>query len=118
MTCNGMEIARRTAPISPALGVTPPSNRALHNSTRFPPPRSAATADSTESMQTSTRTLRFMPDPSISLAGSSRLMLAQPHYRDAQAHQHQAEPSLLADAFVEKSGRADRSREIAQRGYG
>src|SRR6185437_14106834 len=50
----------RTAAINPKLGVTPPSIRPLHNSTRCAPPRSAAIADATESAQTSSRTGSFI----------------------------------------------------------
>src|SRR5579863_2992427 len=56
MTCKGTDTAARAVSISPALGVTPPSINPLHSSMRAPPPRSAATAEATESTQTSTRT--------------------------------------------------------------
>src|SRR5436309_11264155 len=55
-----MDIRSRTVAISPELGVTPPSSRLLHNSTRCAPPFSAATADSTESTQISRRILSFI----------------------------------------------------------
>src|SRR5271170_3756997 len=55
MTCRPMETWARTVPISPALGVIPPSIKSLHNSMRAAPPCCAATADATESTQTSMR---------------------------------------------------------------
>src|SRR3979409_2315153 len=54
MTCKPIWIFCRTVAMSPALGVIPPSTRSQHNSTRCAPPRSAATAESVESMQIST----------------------------------------------------------------
>src|SRR5580658_8310356 len=48
-----MAIWRRTEAIKPAPGVMPPSSRSEQSSTRFAPPRSAAIADSTESIHTS-----------------------------------------------------------------
>src|ERR1700756_5756206 len=48
-----MSTAARTALMRPALGVIPPSLRALHNSMRSAPPLAAATADSRESTQIS-----------------------------------------------------------------
>src|SRR5437763_2883095 len=67
MTQISMEILLRTVEISPALGVTPPSRRLLHNSMRCAPPRSAAIADSTESAQTSriTESLIYPLLPSV-----------------------------------------------------
>src|SRR5215510_2650112 len=53
MTCSPILICLRTAAIMPALGVVPPSGRPAHSSTRSAPPRSAFTADSTESRQIS-----------------------------------------------------------------
>src|ERR1041385_3388011 len=55
MTCRSISIFLRTAAIMPALGVVPPSGRPAHNSTRSAPPRSELTADSTESIQISSR---------------------------------------------------------------
>src|SRR5690349_18954550 len=54
ITNRGMRTAAFTAAIIPALGVVPPSYRLSHSSRRPAPPRSAATADSTESTQAST----------------------------------------------------------------
>jgi len=53
MTIRPIVSASRVAAIIPALGVVPPSIRSSHSSTRCAPPRWAATADSTESRQTS-----------------------------------------------------------------
>src|SRR5690242_6971750 len=50
-----MDTFDRTASSSPTLGVMPPSIKLLHNSIRCAPPRSAATADATESTHTSIR---------------------------------------------------------------
>src|SRR5262245_60810219 len=56
ITCSLIPRRSRAIAIAPALGVVPPSNKLSHNSTRSAPPRSAASADSTESTQTSTIT--------------------------------------------------------------
>src|SRR5579863_8738836 len=55
-----MDNLERTASSSPTLGVTPPSSKSLHNSTRCAPPRPAATAEATESTQTSMSTCSVM----------------------------------------------------------
>src|ERR1035438_8314359 len=60
MTCRPMETRARTMPIRPALGVIPPSIKSLHNSMRVAPPCCAATADATESTQTSISTCSAM----------------------------------------------------------
>jgi len=60
ITHRSMPTRLRTVEISPALGVTPPSSRLLHNSMRWAPPRSAATADATESAQISRITDRLI----------------------------------------------------------
>jgi len=73
MTKTGIDTASVQAAIIPALGVVPPSNSAAHNSNLRAPPRSAATADATESTQASTRigassvvTKNYSPGPAIS----------------------------------------------------
>jgi hypothetical protein len=53
ITCSPAKILDRINSITPALGVTPPSSKLLHSSTRLPPPRSAAIAETTESTQPS-----------------------------------------------------------------
>src|SRR5436190_14449642 len=70
ITNTGMRTDALTAAIMPALGVVPPSCSASHSSRRPAPPRSAATADSTESTQASTRTVR--------LGGSDKQILRFP----------------------------------------
>src|SRR5579862_934545 len=60
MTWTPIETWERTTSIRPALGVIPPSIKSLHNSTRSAPPCCAATADATESTQTSISTCSAM----------------------------------------------------------
>src|ERR1700683_1343390 len=54
----GIATCRRADRISPALGVIPPDDKSLQSSMRCAPPRSAATARSTDSKQIS-RTRRL-----------------------------------------------------------
>src|SRR5882672_8838698 len=71
----------RTSSIIPVLGVIPPSIRSPHSSTRWAPPRSAATAEATESTHISIRIPAFMisrrgsrgfPETLISLSDAKR----------------------------------------------
>ncbi len=60
MTATGMVNRRQVSAIVAALGVVPPAARLSQSSTRWAPPDSAATADSTSPTQISTVTCRLM----------------------------------------------------------